>query len=179
LSLPQKPKVGISSCLLGELVRYDGDHEYCPAIITAMQNHFSLTSIFPKMVIGLGTPRETINLVEINHEVHCIGTKTFSMDVTQPLKELALSYQAQQQSNHQLVAGYIFKRGSPSCGTSNVKIIKKGELQRNGTGIYAQQLMECFPHMPVIQESELETEAQRLQFIDAVFDYHQTLQLPT
>ena len=165
-----KPKIGISSCLLGEKVRYDGEHKKQPAILQAMTQHFELISICPEVAIGLGVPRETIQLIEVNKELVCLGSET-KQDVSQRLIDLA----DQHHLKHRQLSGYIFKRGSPSCGLSYVKLIKNGHMQRSGTGLYAQRLRQNFPTMPLAEETDLASDSQRQAFIDAVFAYHQTV----
>ena len=169
--MSNKPKIGISSCLLGEKVRYDGDDKKQPDILQAMLPHFELVSICPEVAIGLGVPRETIQLIEIDQQVRCVGSKTKSLDVTDALTALA----DQHRPSHQQLSGYIFKRGSPSCGLTNVKLIKQGQMQRTGTGLYAKQLRHNFPDMPLAEETQLTSEAELQAFINAVFAYHQTV----
>lgn len=169
--MPQKITIGISSCLLGEAVRYDGQHQKDQAIIDQLGRHFQFKSICPEMSIGLGVPREPIHLIEIDNSIRCRGTTTSALDVTDKLSSLAL----QHQQEYQRLSGYIFKRGSPSCGISRVKLIKNNQLERTGIGIYARQWQRNFPNMPIAEESQLYNSAKRAAFIAAVIAYHQTV----
>ncbi|WP_019528800.1 DUF523 domain-containing protein [Dasania marina] len=169
-----KPIIGIISCLMGEAVRYDGSDKKQPQLLADISGHFQLQAYCPEMAIGLGVPREPIHLVERDGHIRCVGTATASLDVTEALQQLAQQH-AQQ---HQQLSGYIFKRGSPSCGSRNVKLLKNRQLQRNAVGLYAQQLMANFPELPVADEDQLQLPQQHAQFIQAVYAYHRNRASP-
>lgn len=156
---------------MGQAVRYDGSDNKQPQLLKVLNQHFSIEVFCPEMAIGLGVPREPIHLVEIAGDIRCIGTQSPELDVTQQLTELAMQHYNQ----HQQLSGYIFKRGSPSCGSQNVKLIKNQLLERTARGLYAQQLMRNFPAMPVLDEDQLQTPQQQQDFIHAVVDYHQSV----
>ena len=163
----KKIPLGISSCLLGQTVRYDGGHKYNDHIVNALGDYFSYKPFCPEVNIGLGTPRETIKLVEEAGDVRCIGTKDPTLDVTDALTQCA----NQQRSWQQSIYGYIFKKGSPSCGIEHVKIFRNNTLSHNGIGIYAQQLMLNFPNIPIEDEARLSNPALSDNFIQRVLIY--------
>jgi len=153
-----KIMVGISGCLLGENVRYDGGHRYNSHIVEALQKHCHFSSFCPETAIGLGTPRAPIQLHWQNNSLQCLGVENPSMNVTQQLKDCA----NHQQHLHQQLSAYIFKKNSPSCGPQGVKAIRDDQMEFTGTGIFAQQLQENFPHLPVADEGML-SQAEALQ----------------
>lgn len=160
-----KIKVGISSCLLGEQVRYDGGHRKNAYITEVLADYFEFIPFCPEVSIGLGIPRETIRLELINNEVRCVGSETASIDVTKQLYSAAEN----EKFWHQDLCGYIFKRGSPSCGIEHVKLFVDGTETRDGIGLYAQRLMQNFPYLPVEEEGRLEDPLLRENFIRRVY----------
>lgn len=172
--------IGISSCLLGEKVRYDGGHKNDPYIVHTLGDYFEFRAFCPEMSIGLGVPRETIRLVAHNDNeggIRCEGSKDPGQDVTDSLRHTA----NEQVSWHRDIMGYILKKGSPSCGMERVKTYshftdKKGVEQyqstETGVGIYAEQLMKNFPNLPVEEEGRLGDAIIRENFIERVFIYH-------
>lgn len=159
--------IGISSCLLGEKVRFDTGHKHQSYITETLGKYFTFRSFCPEMAIGLGTPRETLRLVMQEDGVHCVGNKTASLDVTRQLTDVA----HQQESWHKDLCGYILKKDSPSCGMERVRVYKGDMPERNGTGIYAQVLKEKFPYLPVEEEGRLGDPVLRENFIKRVFVY--------
>jgi len=169
LELLMKIPVGISSCLLGENVRYDGTHKYDSYINETLSEHFEFRPFCPEMAIGLGVPRKKIHLVQFEEAIRCIGIENPSLDVTDALIECA-NKQASWQNE---ICGYIFKKGSPSCGTENVKLLVEGYYQKIGQGIFAQQTMKNFPNLPVEEEGRLSDIHIRERFIQRVKTLHQ------
>jgi len=160
-----KIKVGISSCLLGEQVRYDGGHKKNSYITDVLADYFEFMPFCPEVSIGLGVPRETIRLELINDEVRCLGSETENLDVTEQLYSAADN----EKNWHQDLCGYIFKRGSPSCGIEHVKLLVNDTETRDGIGLYAQRLIHNFPYLPVEDEGRLEDPLLRENFIQRVY----------
>jgi len=169
----KKIPIGISSCLLGEEVRFDSGHKNNSYITGTLGNYFEFRGFCPEVAIGLGIPREPIRLIEEENKIQCIGTRTTSLNVTTKLIECA----DQQKHWHAKIFGYILKKDSPSCGMERVKVYKNNQPQRSGTGLYAQQLMENFPNMPVEEEGRLGDSVLRENFIKRVFIYERWYQL--
>ncbi len=163
-----KIPVGISSCLLGENVRYDGTHKYDVYINEELSKYFEFRPFCPEMAIGLGVPRKKIHLVQLYNAVSCVGIENPDMDVTDALIECANKQVSQQNE----LCGYIFKKGSPSCGTENVKLLIEGNYQKIGQGIFVQQTIKNFPHLPIEEEGRLSDPQIRESFIQRVKDFH-------
>ena len=162
-----KIPVGISRCLLGEKVRYDGSHKYHSYIVSTLGEYFEYHSFCPEMSIGLGVPRKPIRLVAVEDEVHCVGVEDSSFNVTEKLVKCAM----EQQEWHQKIYGYIVKKGSPSCGMEQVKIYKNDIPTRSGSGLYTKTLMQNFPNLPFEEEGRLGDPVISENFIKRVFIY--------
>ncbi|MFT5659133.1 MAG: hypothetical protein ACI9KN_002416 [Gammaproteobacteria bacterium] len=162
-----KIKIGISSCLMGERVRFDTGHKRNAYINAVLTPYFEFTSFCPEVEIGLGTPRAPLRLVTFGDEVRCVGTRDPELDVTQKL------YQAADQSKswHKHLSGYILKKDSPSCGMERVRLYKGDTPGRKGVGLYADRMMQNFPDLPVEEEGRLEDPVLRENFIQRVYIY--------
>ncbi len=163
-----KIPIGISSCLLGEKVRFDGGHKQNSYIISTLGQYFTFSPFCPEMGIGLGTPRPTLHLIKHHQQVRCVEVKNHSVDVTAALADYAHSLQAQ----FAPLCGYILKKDSPSCGMERVKVYQQGQVHRDGIGIYAQQLLQHNPLLPVEEEGRLGDAALRENFIQRVYVLH-------
>ena len=163
----QKIRIGISSCLMGEKVRFDSGHKRNAYINGILSNFFEFTAFCPEVEIGLSIPREPIRLVTLNDKVHCVGTRNPDLDVTEDLYRSA----DEQQFWHQQLCGYILKKGSPSCGMERVRLYKGDIPDRIGVGLYAERLMQNFPDLPVEEEGRLEDPVLRENFIQRVYIY--------
>ena len=111
-------RIGVSSCLLGHAVRYDAGHKHNAYITQTLGEYFEFAPFCPELAIGLGVPRPTIRLVNVDGEVRVRGVKDPGQDVTEALVANARDVAGQLES----VSGYIFKKGSPSCGMDRVKV---------------------------------------------------------
>lgn len=160
--------VGISSCLLGEAVRYDGGHKENSYIKRTLGQIFTFIPFCPEVAIGLGVPRPTLNLVEKSDKIRCVGVKDTTYDVTDKL----VDYADKEKDNHSKLCAYIFKKGSPSCGIENVKIYKNKQAIKTGSGIYAEKIIKNLPALPVEDEEKLGDPLIRENFIHRVFVMH-------
>lgn len=161
--------IGISSCLLGEKVRFDSGHKNHSYITQTLSEYFEFRPFCPEVAIGLGIPREPIRLVvdEPGSAVRCVGTKNADKDFTEPLRAIA-------HDQFEWIAGldgYIFKKDSPSCGMERVKVYNKTTPGRNGVGIYAAEILQAFPNLPVEEEGRLGDPGLRENFVTRVFLY--------
>ncbi|TNF86917.1 MAG: DUF1722 domain-containing protein [Gammaproteobacteria bacterium] len=159
--------IGVSSCLVGEKVRFDGGHKQSRYILDTLGRFFSFRPFCPEMAIGLGVPRETIRLADIGGQRRAIGNKTADLDVTDALIESAQA----QRNWHQQIYGYIVKKDSPSCGMERVRVYHGEQPQRNGIGLYTETMMRNFPALPVEEEGRLGDPVLREGFIKRVFIY--------
>jgi len=165
-------RVGISMCLLGEAVRYDGGHKHDPFITKILGKHFEYYPVCPEVEIGLGIPRESIRLVISDGETRLLGIKS-ETDHTQAMTMYA-HHKANELAKMDL-RGYIFKKDSPSCGMERVRIYSNGAVHKNGVGIFAHAVMERLPLLPVEEEGRLHDPELRENFIERIFCYHRWL----
>ena len=160
-------RVGISSCLLGAAVRYDGGHKRDAYITGTLARHFEFVPVCPEVAIGLGTPRPPIRLVRIGGEVRVQGRADPRLDVGDALRDFARSTAARLGGG---ISGYLFKRASPSCGMERVKVYDaKGMPAGRGAGAYADALMAAMPLLPCEEEGRLGDPGLRENFIERVF----------
>ncbi len=168
--------IGISSCLLGERVRFDGGHKHNPYIEQTLGRYFTFRPFCPEMAIGLGVPRPTIKLLATDRGIRCVDSKTGQQDVTERLQQSA----DEQRPWHSQVYGYIFKKDSPSCGMERVKVQispSNPHSKKGGRGIYATRFMDNFPLIPTEEEGRLGDAGLRENFIQRVYIYYRWCQL--
>lgn len=163
-----KIPIGISSCLLGQPVRFDGGHKLDSYITGTLSQYFDFRPFCPEVGIGMGTPRPTIQLVKIDNMIRSVGAKKPEMDVTDSLRDFANRHRAEQSE----LCGYIFKKDSPSCGMERVKVYVNNQPQKTGTGIYAAEVIRQNPLLPVEEEGRLGDPRLRENFIQRVYVYH-------
>lgn len=162
-------KVGVSSCLLGEKVRFDGGHKQNTFIVDKLANYFTFESFCPEVAIGLGVPRQTIRLVKHEDYVRAVGTKNYDLDVTEQLISSAHS----KEEWHKTLSGYIVKKDSPSCGMERVRVYNEKNMpDKQGTGLYTQVLLDKFPSLPIEEEGRMSDPVLRENFVQRVFVYH-------
>jgi len=167
-----KIPIGVSACLLGEQVRYNGGHKKQPYIVNTLEKFFAFHAFCPEVSIGLGIPREPIRIVmsgpETDPEFRVVGTNSPDLDVTTDLTACA----QHQQHWVKNLCGYIFKKDSPSCGMERVKAYRKTQPIRQGIGLYAKVIMENNPLMPCEEEGRLNDLRLRENFIERVYVFH-------
>lgn len=162
----QRPLVAISSCLLGERVRYDGGHKHDAYISSVLSQQFDWKPVCPEVGAGMGAPRPPIQLVGDADHPRAVRVDNPAVDVTDALSDYARAI-ARELSG---VSGYIFKSRSPSCGLEDVKLFDaRGNETGCVSGIYARLVRERFPALPVIDERQLQNPDAQRQFLDAVF----------
>jgi uncharacterized protein YbgA (DUF1722 family)/uncharacterized protein YbbK (DUF523 family) len=161
------PHIGISSCLLGQQVRFDGGHKRSAFCTDSLQDYVHYVPVCPEMGIGLGTPRPTIRL-ELSNEKLIAKCKD-GRNLTSQLE--AFSHLTAQKLDH--LSGYIFCAKSPSCGMERVKIYhENGYSQSDGIGIYAHYIMQKYPALPVEENGRLNDAQLRENFITRLYAYH-------
>lgn len=161
--------LGISSCLLGEQVRFDSSHKHNRYITDTLGEYFDFLPFCPEVAIGLGIPRPPVRLVRIADEIRVRGIRDPDKDVTDELT--AYAQQAATACNN--ISGYIFKSKSPSCGMERVKVYsEQGDPVAVSSGVYAAGIMQRYPSLPVEEEGRLMDPHLRENFIERVFIYH-------
>ncbi len=161
--------IGISSCLLGQQVRFDGGHKHNGYVTQTLGQYFQFVPFCPEMAIGLGVPRTPIRLLQCGDRVRAVSVRDRDVDVTDALSAYADKVADETPS----ISAYIFKKGSPSCGMERVKIYaESGVPVSSGNGVYAQTLMRRLPLLPVEEEGRLTDPVLRENFIERIFIYH-------
>jgi uncharacterized protein YbbK (DUF523 family) len=150
------PRVGVSACLLGLEVRYDGGHRRTEIITRFLGRHVTWVPVCPEVEIGLGVPRETIQLVEGPAGTRLIGTSS-GTDLTTAMNEYAR--RRTMELRELGISGYILKARSPSCGLA-VPVHGRHEADEPSgdnyqAGLFAAALLEHFPELPIEQEASL------------------------
>ena len=162
-------RLGISRCLLGEEVRFDGGHKRDNFLTEVLGRYVEWVPVCPEVEAGLGIPREAMRLVGDPQGPRLVTIRT-GKDHTRVL-EMMTTTRIDELKNMDL-SGYVFKNGSPSCGIERVRIYsEQGKLSRNGAGLFARAFIEQFPLIPVEEEGRLCDPALRENFIERVFCY--------
>jgi uncharacterized protein YbgA (DUF1722 family)/uncharacterized protein YbbK (DUF523 family) len=162
-------RIGISSCLLGQTVRFDGGHKRDRFLTDILGPYVEWVPVCPEVEMGLGTPREAMRLVRAGKQLRMITIRT-GVDLTDSLARWADSRLDELVSED--LCGYVLKKNSPSCGLERVKTYNpRGVLDRPGRGLYANALIERLPSLPVEEEGRLSDPALRENFIERVFAY--------
>jgi uncharacterized protein YbgA (DUF1722 family)/uncharacterized protein YbbK (DUF523 family) len=161
-------RVGVSTCLLGEQVRFDGGHKRDPFLVETFGRHVEWVPVCPEVEAGFGVPRESMHLRQVDNEVRLVTTKT-GIDHTGTMRRYA-SRRVAALEVHDL-CGYVLKKNSPSCGMERVKIYGRSGPVASGRGLFAAALMEAFPHLPVEEEGRLSDPRLRENFVERVFAY--------
>ncbi len=166
-------KIGISACLLGQEVRFDGGHKRDQFLTEVLGPHVEWVPICPEVEMGLGTPRETLRLVRVdgNQALRMITTRT-GVDHTDGMNRWASRRLEALAREAPDLCGYVLKKDSPSCGLERVKTFgSRGAPERNGRGLFATALIARFPALPVEEEGRLADPRCRENFIERVFAY--------
>ena len=181
-----RPRIGISRCLLGDEVRYDGGHKRDPFLVSTFGRFVEWVPVCPEVEVGMGTPREPIQLVASGdgapsgaQPVRLIGVKS-RQDWTAPMTRFASSRVRELKSAD--LAGYVLKKDSPSCGLERVRVHDPfdslrslraggGRVTRTGRGLFAEALVSALPNLPIEEEGRLNDPALRENFVERVFAY--------
>ncbi len=163
----EKIKLGISSCLLGENVRYDGGHKLDCFLKDTWGEYVEYVPVCPEVESGLGIPRESMHLEGDPDSPRLITTRT-RQDMTQRMVNWARNRVTQLEK--EVLCGFIFKSDSPSSGMERVKVYnEKGMSVKKGVGIFAAIFMAHFPLLPVEDEGRLHDPVLRENFIERIF----------
>ena len=162
-------RLGISRCLLGEEVRFDGGHKRDNFLTEVLGRYVEWIPVCPEVEAGLGTPREAMRLVGDPRDPRLV-TIMSGIDHTKAVERIT-AHRIRELEELDL-SGYVFKKDSPSCGMERVRIYNEhGMPGRNGVGLFARAFIEQFPLIPVEEEGRLCDPALRENFIERVFCY--------
>ncbi|UPQ80923.1 DUF523 and DUF1722 domain-containing protein [Pseudomonas knackmussii] len=168
-SLRPTIKIGISSCLLGNPVRFNGGHKESRLCSETLAHHFEFVPVCPEVAIGLGTPREPIRLVGDPDSPRAVGTKNPDLDVTEALTAYGKRIAAELTD----LSGYILMQKSPSCGMERVKVYQANghPVEGGGSGLFAHALMQARPDLPIEEDGRLNDPVLRENFLTRIFAY--------
>jgi uncharacterized protein YbgA (DUF1722 family)/uncharacterized protein YbbK (DUF523 family) len=173
--MEEKIKLGISACLLGEKVRYDGGHKFDPFLVNTLGQFVEYVPVCPEVESGFPIPRQAFRLVG-DPAAPRLVTRQSGVDAT-PQMERWIEKKLPLLENEGL-CGFIFKSQSPSSGMERVKVYnEKGMAEKNGVGIFARALMERLPLLPVEEEGRLQDIQLRENFIVRIFVYRRWQEL--
>jgi uncharacterized protein YbgA (DUF1722 family)/uncharacterized protein YbbK (DUF523 family) len=160
-------RIGISACLLGEKVRFDGGHKRDSFLVDTFGRFVEWVPVCPEVELGLGTPREALRLVRRDDVIRMVNTKS-GRDISDAMR--AYARDRVEALGRERLAGYVLKKDSPSCGMERVKIYaESGMPERQGRGLFAEALIARFPHLPVEEEGRLSDPRLRDNFVERVF----------
>lgn len=163
-------RLGISRCLLGDPVRYDGGHKRDPFLVNELGRYVDWVPVCPEVEVGLPVPREAMRLVG-DPEHPQLVTVTSSVDLTERMATWA-SARTEELAQERL-HGFVFKKDSPSSGLFRVKVYNdKGVPRRTGMGMFPRAFTKRFPLLPVEEEGRLHDARLRENFIERVFAYY-------
>ena len=165
-------RLGVSSCLLGEEVRYDGGHKRDAFLVEELGRWVEWVRVCPEVELGMGIPRPTVRLVEPEAGA---PLRMLAPDTGEDFTERMQAYSAQRVAELQEIEldGYVLKKSSPSCGMARVKVYGiTGPKRKDGVGLYAAALLAAWPHLPVEEEGRLCDPVLRENFVERVFCRH-------
>jgi uncharacterized protein YbgA (DUF1722 family) len=190
---PDPLRLGISACLLGQNVRYDGGHKRNSFLMEILGQYVEWVDVCPEVDIGLGTPRPPIRLERRTPAAASTGNgggdgqgesvesvRLVMPDTGDDLTARMTEYAARKVDalRSERLAGYVLKSGSPSCGMERVRLYDhNGVPSRDGVGLYAEVLKRRWPHLPVEEEGRLHDPRLRENFITRIFARGRWLEL--
>ncbi len=163
----EKIRLGISSCLLGEHVRYDGGHKLDRFLTETLGQYVEYVPVCPEVECGLPVPRESMHLQGIPESPRLVTSRT-KQDMTDPVVQWARKRVAELEKED--LCGFIFKSNSPSSGMEHVRVYnERGVPVKKGVGMFARIFIEHFPLLPVEDEGRLHDPKLRENFIERIF----------
>lgn len=163
-----QPVIGISGCLTGSTVRFDGGHKRMAFVMDELAPWVTFRPVCPEMAIGLPSPRPALRLIQIaDGDIRMRFTQAPNEDVTERMTEFTASYLPRLED----VAGFIVCAKSPSCGMERVRLYdEKGNRGRKeGVGLFTKELLETYPWLPVEEDGRLHDPMLRENFVERVF----------
>jgi uncharacterized protein YbbK (DUF523 family) len=163
-------RIGVSTCLLGHEVRFDGGHKRDIFLTETLAHFVEFVPVCPEMEIGLGAPRETLRLERHDDAVRLIANRS-RIDHTEKMRTYTQRRVAAIAREN--LSGYVLKKNSPSCGMERVRVhAGNGTAARAGRGLFVEALIRRWPNLPVEEEGRLNDARIRENFIERVFAYH-------
>ena len=171
----ERIRLGISACLLGEPVRFDGGHKRDPFLVESLGQFVDWVPVCPEVESGLDAPRESMRLVQADGRIRLLTNKT-AQDHTTRMRGYARR-RVEELGDGEL-SGFVLKKDSPTCGLERVKVYGPAGIPvKSGRGLFADALVRRFPLLPVEEEGRLNDPRLRENFIERVFAYRRLTQL--
>jgi len=165
----EKPLVGVSRCLLGDAVRYDGQSKTNSIVIEKLGKILKLVPVCPEVEAGLSIPRPPVQLTKSIKNPKLTGRDDPSIDITDIMQNYCQNKPAQLKH----LVGFIFKSRSPSCGLNSTPVFIDGQcVTETSRGIFARKLCEIYPDLAVIEDCELENKKRLEEFIQSILIKH-------
>lgn len=166
--MEDKPRVGVSACIIGELVRYTGTHAQDEMLMRDLAPHVDLIPMCPEVEAGLGAPRESLHLEGAPAAPRLVARGS-GLDQTPRLR--AWSRARARAIDDLRLDGFVLKKGSPSCGMERVRVYRKPDTRPtyDGIGVFARELMARFPTLAVEEEGRLHDAGLREHFVTRIF----------
>ena len=161
-------RIGISSCLLGMNVRFDGGHKKDDFLTGLLGQFVEFAPVCPEVEVGMGIPRPSIRLERRDDEVRLVDPRG-GVDHTDAMRRWAARRAAEIEGLD--LCGFVLKKDSPSCGMERVRVYAKGAATKAGRGLFAEALIERLPLLPVEEEGRLNDAKLRENFVERVFAY--------
>ena len=173
--LPGKPQIGVSACLARQAVRFDGGFIANPFVNNECATFFDIHTVCPEVEMGLGIPRQVIQLRDFDGEIRLVYSKNPEKQITHSMRE----FSERRIKTLPTLDGYIFKKDSPSCGVFKVPVKnnKTGMRKRNGIGIFARAFKDQYPEIPTEDEGRLNDKAIRENFLERVYAHYRWRQI--
>lgn len=163
-------RIGVSACLLGQKVRYDGGHKHHRYLTGVLADYFELVPVCPEAEVGMGTPRETVRLEGDAAAPRMIAPKS-GADWTARMNAYARA--RLRRDDLRDLDGFVFKKKSPSCGLFRIGVVQDdGRAVLTGRGLFAEVFTRAHPRVPVEEEGRLGDARLRENFLERVFAYH-------
>lgn len=174
--MDQQIKIGISSCVLGEKVRFDSGHKISKFVTKELAPYFEFVPVCPEVGSGMPVPRPTIRLISDQERIALVETKDPTKDHTDTMINYSKNKVAQLESEK--LCGYIVCAKSPTCGMERVKVYSKNNSEAIGVGLYTNELMKAMPWLPVEEDGRLNDPVLKENFITRIYslyDFYQSM----
>ncbi len=160
-----KLKIGVSRCLLGDAVRYDGQSKPCTVVIEKLAEQFELIAICPEVEAGLPVPRPPVQLSHSIQQPRLLGRDDPAIDVTDLMHDYCLKKMPELNE----LSGFVFKSRSPSCGLKSTPVFIGGQcVSETSSGVFARAVQKSHPDLPMVEETQLASHDMLKEFILSV-----------
>ena len=161
-------RIGVSSCVIGEEVRWNGGHSRQRYLTDMLGPFVEYVPVCPEVEVGMGVPRPTVRLVREGDDIRMIDPKN-EVDWTSSMRRLSRTRSSELADAG--LHGFVLKKDSPTCGVFRVRIYTDSGVERNGQGLFATALIQRMPHLPVEEEGRLNDARIRENFVERIFAY--------